>query len=232
MNMNKLKLKNRLLASVAVVVLGGVAVQAADIPRPLPLPRAPVYVPFFTWTGFYAGINAGYAFGSSSWTDTLLGIGTGSFDANGAMVGGTLGYNWQIGSAVIGVEGDIDWSGVKGTTTVNCPLGCETKNTWFGTIRGRLGYAFDRFMPYFTAGGAFGDVQANTPGLAGSSDTKFGWVVGGGLEYAFLSNWSAKIEYLYADLGTMQCPAANCGLTPVDVTLKLNIVRAGLNFKF
>ena len=76
------------------------------------------------------------------------------------MVGGTLGYNMQFGSAVFGVEADIDWSGVKGSTTTNCPLGCETKNTWFGTARGRIGYAFDRFLPYFTGGAAFGDIQA------------------------------------------------------------------------
>jgi len=195
------------------------------------MPRAPVFVPFFTWTGFYVGINAGYAFGDSSWTDTTLGITTGNFNVDGFMVGGTAGYNLQLGSAVVGVEADIDWSGVKGSTTVNCPLGCETTNTWFGTARGSIGYAFDRFLPSFTAGAAFGDVQANTPGFSGTAKTQFSWVLGGGLEYAFMNNWSAKIEYLYTDLDTVQCSAVACG-TAVDTTLKLNIVRGGLNYKF
>ena len=115
----------------------------------------------------------------------------------------------QFGSAVVGLEADIDWSDVKGSTTTNCPLGCETKNTWFGTARGRIGYAFDRFLPYFTAGAAFGDVQANTPGFSGTTKTQFSWVLGGGLEYAFMNNWSAKIEYLYTDLDTVQCPAVS-----------------------
>ena len=97
--------------------------------------------------------------------------------------------------------------------------------------RGRIGYAFDRFLPYFTAGAAFGDVQANTPGFSGTTKTQFSWVLGGGLEYAFMNNWSAKIEYLYTDLDTVQCSAVTCG-TAVDTTLKLNIVRGGLNYKF
>ena len=76
------------------------------------------------------------------------------------MVGGTAGYNLQFGSAVFGLEGDFDWSDIKGSTTANCATNCETTNTWFGTARGRIGYAFDRFLPYFTAGAAFGDVKA------------------------------------------------------------------------
>lgn len=138
---------------------------------------------------------------------------------NGALVGGTLGYNMQFGSVVFGIETDLDWSNLKGSTTTNCPLGCETKNSWLGTARGRIGYAFDRFLPYFTGGAAFGNIQAMATGLTAATETRVGWALGGGIEYAFLSNWSAKVEYIYVDLGTMACPAANCGL-PVDVTLK------------
>ena len=226
------KLKNLLLAIVGLMALGATTANAADLPRrALPMPRAPVYVPFFTWTGFYVGINAGYAWGDSQWTNPATGVTTGAFTTSGAMVGGTLGYNMQFGSAVFGIEADIDWSGVKGSTTTLCPLGCETKNTWFGTARGRLGYAFDRFLPYFTGGGAFGDIQTNPTGFSGGTKSQFGWVLGGGLEYAFVSNWTAKVEYLYADMGTARCPAANCGVA-IDTTLKLNIVRGGLNYKF
>ena len=82
------------------------------------------------------------------------------------------------------------------------PARCTTKNIWFGTARG-IGYAFDRFLPYFTAGAAFGDVRAEAVGFSGTTKTQFSWVVGGGVEYAFLCNWSAKIEYLYTDLDTV-----------------------------
>ena len=231
--MKRLTFKKLLLAVIGLTAVAAAAAEAADLPRMrgLPPPRAPSYVPFFSWTGLYVGINAGYAFGDSRWTDTVTTVTTGDFDVNGAMVGGTLGYNLQFGSAVFGIEGDFDWSGVKGSSTTNCPLGCETRNTWFGTARGRIGYAFDRFLPYFTGGAAFGDIKQEAVGFGSSTSSQFGWVLGGGIEYAFLSSWSAKLEYLYADMGTAQCPATTCG-TPADATLKLNIVRAGLNYKF
>lgn len=230
--MKKHTIKKLLLAGVGMTVLAAASAQAADIPpRSLPPPRAPVFVPFFTWSGFYAGLHAGYAFGDSNWTNNVVPVSTGDFDVSGAMVGGTLGYNYQTGWAVLGVEADVAWSGVEGSTFTNCPLGCETKNSWFGTARGRIGYAFDRFMPYLTGGAAFGDIQATAAGFGGTKKTQFGWTAGGGIEYAFVSNWSAKLEYLYVDLGSVDCPAAACG-GAVETTLKLNVVRAGLNYKF
>jgi len=112
---------------------------------------------------------------------------------------------------------------------------CETKNTWLSTFRGRIGYAFDRWMPYITAGGAYGNVKATISApivgtLVSASSGQLGWTAGVGLEYAFLSNWSAKIEYLYVDLGKFDTGFA----TPLvdNVSLKENIVRAGLNYKF
>jgi outer membrane immunogenic protein len=109
--------------------------------------------------------------------------------------------------------------------------GTIASNTWFGTARGRIGYAFDRFLPYFTGGAAFGGIKQEGAGFTGATSTQLGWVLGGGIEYAFLSSWSAKFEYLYADMGTAQCPATSCG-TAIDTTLKLNIIRGGLNYKF
>jgi outer membrane immunogenic protein len=230
--MQRHKIKTLLLACVGFTAMAVASAYAADMPRrSLPMPRAPIYVPFFSWTGFYAGLNAGYGFGDSSWTSTATGISTGDFNIDGFQIGGTLGYNVQTGSWVFGIEGDFGWSDIKGTTTTNCPLGCETSQSWLGTVRGRVGYAFDRFLPYFTAGGAFGNVRTETAGFAGTSSNQFGWAAGAGLEYAFLSNWSAKIEYLYVDLGTATCAAADCGVN-TDVTFKLNVVRGGLNYKF
>ena len=117
----------------------------------MPPAKAPAFVPVaYNWTGFYLGINGGYGWGSSHWS----GFGD-SAEPSGGMVGGTAGYNWQgLGSPwVFGLEGDIDWTNIKGSfTSVACPTGCETKNNWLGTVRGRLGYALDRVMPYVTGG--------------------------------------------------------------------------------
>ncbi len=231
--MRRLTIRRTLLAGIGLSVLALSSAQAADIApsRPYPMPKAPVFVPFFTWTGFYIGAYAGYGFGSSEWTDTATGLTTGGFDVNGGLAGGTIGYNWQLGSTVLGAEADIGWSGVKGSTNTNCPLGCETRSTWSGTARARIGYAFDRFLPYITGGGAFGDIRAEAGGFSGTTKTQFGWTAGAGFEYAFQHNWTAKIEYLYIDMGSVQCPAANCGST-IDTTLTLNVVRAGVNYKF
>lgn len=204
---------------------------AADLPRPSY--KAPIYsVPGYSWTGFYAGINGGYGFGTSDWS----GVGTSaSTKPKGALAGLTLGYNLQTGSWVWGLEGDIDYSWVKGSSTGTgacAGAGCETKNTWFGTARGRIGYAgWDRWLPYITGGAAFGAIKMTPANGLSETDTRFGWTVGGGLEYAILTNWTTKVEYLYADLGTSNCAAATCG-TSTDVTFKEHIVRLGLNYRF
>jgi outer membrane immunogenic protein len=160
-------------------------------------------------------------------SDTAGGINT-----SGGLVGGTVGYNYQIAHAVLGVEGDIDWSSIKGSTTnPACPLGCQTSNTWLSTVRGRLGYAADRFMPFVTAGGAFGDIRAATPGLAGGNTTNAGWTVGAGIEFALVGNWTAKAEYLYVDLGKLSC-GVGCGAPVDNVSFTTNIVRGGINYRF
>ena len=229
--MTRLLLASVGLAAVAVAVGSALA---ADMPpsRRLPPPRAPAYVPFFTWNGVYIGINAGYGFGRSTWTDTITQVSTGSFAVNGALIGGTVGYNVQFSSFVFGFEGDLDWSNIKGSTTTNCISTCETSNTWLGTGRGRVGYALDRFLPYFTAGVAFGDVKGSVTGLGSASQTKVGWTAGAGLEYAFVDHWTAKFEYLYVDLGTATCSSGCTLVNPINMTFKTNIVRGGVNYKF
>ena len=120
---------------------------------------------------------------------------------------------------------------MKGSTSTNCPAGCETKNDWLGTARARLGYAgWNNLLPYITGGAAFGDIKG-TSGAASVSKTNIGWTAGAGLEYAFLGAWSAKVEYLYADLGKASCGAATCGVD-TDIKFNANIVRVGLNYRF
>ena len=191
---------------------------AADLPRPIY--KGPAFVaPVFTWTGFYIGINGGYGFGSSNWDP-----GPG-FDTDGWLVGGTLGYNLQTGNFVWGIEADLDYSNMKGKSA-----GVETKVAWFGTLRGRIGYAFDRFLPYITGGAAAAQITMDT-GAGDDKDTQIGWTIGAGVEWAFLANWSAKLEYLYADLGKADCDIAACG-AGTDVSFKTSIIRGGINYRF
>ena len=207
----------------ALACAGGPAV-AADIPRYQAPP--PVYSPAYYWTGFYLGINGGGGWGTSQWD------GVDQFDVSGGFIGGTIGYNWQVNQIVLGAEGDIDWSGIEGTTTVLCPAGCETRNKWLVTARGRLGYAFDRFLPYITAGLAAGDITATRPGLPAGSNSNAGWTAGVGLEIGVVSNVSVKAEYLYLDLGDFNC-GLNCGLAPTgNVSFDTNLFRGGLNVRF
>jgi len=204
--------------------------QAADLGL-APLYKAPPpATAAYNWSGFYLGANGGGAWGDSRWQGT----GNGKVDLSGGMAGGTAGFNWQTGSVVLGVEGDIDWAGLSGSTaSAACPGGsCGTSETWLSTVRGRAGYAFDRFLPYVTGGLAVGDIRAATPGLPGGSATNTGWTAGGGVEFALPGNWSAKAEYLHVDLGSFNC-GTGCGGTPNEnVALRENVFRAGVNYHF
>ena len=134
---------------------------------------------------------------------------------------------------MFGVETDLAWSNIDGTTRTTCAVGCRTENTWLGTARGRIGYAMDRWMPFISGGAAFGDIRAHTPGFAGDRETNVGWTLGGGLEFALGGNWTAKGEYLYVDLGDVNCSPASCGGTgQTKVDFNTHIVRAGLNYRF
>jgi outer membrane immunogenic protein len=216
------------LVALATGALAGAA-GAADLggryPQQ-PYVKAPLYNPVFSWTGFYLGLNGGGGWGSSTWDRT------GGFDLSGGVIGGTAGFNWQTSQFVFGVEGDVDWSGVGGTTVTNCPAGCTTRNDWLGTVRGRAGYAFDRFLPYVTGGLAAGDIRASTPGFSGASQTNLGWTVGAGVEAAIVGNWSAKAEYLHVGLGSFSC-GLSCGPAVTDnVSLREELLRGGVNYKF
>jgi outer membrane immunogenic protein len=204
---------------------------AADLPRPAF--KAPVYVAPFSWTGFYVGINGGYGWGNVDVT-TPAGTTTTSSNQTGWLIGGTAGYNLQTGNWVWGLEGDLDYALIKGNSsnTAACAGGtCTFKDTYFATARGRIGYALDRWLPYFTGGAAFSGVQATSAGGGTSNNNSVGWTLGGGVEYAFLGAWSAKLEYLYADLGKSTCGATICGVA-TDFEPKVNIIRAGINYRF
>ena len=219
------------VAALATVTMMGAA-NAADIARRQAMPmNAPAYYAPYNWTGFYVGINGGGGWGRSEWTNA--GGSTGGFDVSGGLVGGTIGYNWQLGRWVFGLEGDIDWSDIRGSTSSGICVGtsCETRNDWLGTGRIRIGYAFDRFLPYVTGGVAFGDVKASVAGFGSSNDTNAGWTLGGGVEAAIAGPWTAKVEYLYVDLGNNNCSGGSCALS-TNVDFHTNIVRGGINYRF
>ena len=206
-------------------------------------------------------------------------VGSGSTsDANldGGVFGGQIGYNWQTANWVFGIETDAQWSGQRGTASAVCgatpviggpclpgftavPAGIigtvanvEQKLEWFGTFRGRAGFAvMPSLLLYATGGAAYGSIKTNL-GLAGftpngtpvaiagsSSDTRLGWTVGGGIEGKFAPNWSAKVEYLYMDLGSVSSTAVfptAAGVPPIGVSLNSritdNIIRGGINYHF
>lgn len=215
-------MKKILLASVGVLALGVAAASAADLPRRMPT-KAPVYVPpAWSWTGPYVGINGGYGWGNSEFSSPYS---TGSFNADGGVVGGTLGYNYQYGQAVLGLEGDIDWSGMGGNATCGGTT-CTVNNDWLGTVRGRLGYSFGQFMPYVTGGLAVGDIKTDIAGVGSANETKAGWAAGGGLEYHISGPWTAKVEYLHVDLGHGGSVAGS------DASFHADMVRGGINYKF
>ncbi|MBM3529321.1 MAG: porin family protein [Alphaproteobacteria bacterium] len=226
-------MKRLLLAGVASFAFAASPALAADIPARMPA-KAPAYVPLaYNWSGWYLGIQGGYGFGDSRWTDTATGLSTGRFNVDGALLGGTLGVNWQTGNWVLGLEGDGSWSNIRGSTTTNCVPNCQTRNNWLATVRGRVGHAFGSVLPYITGGAAFGDIEA-VGGGGTQSSTEVGWTAGAGIEWALAGPWTAKVEYLYADLGKMSCSAAVCtGVAgPTDVRLDTSIVRAGINYRF
>jgi opacity protein-like surface antigen len=200
--------------------------------------------PAASWTGIYLGLNGGFSFGASSWTDSVTGGSSGNFGTSGFAFGGTFGADYQIGPLVFGAEADGDWADASGFGTVTatslCTGGCRTQNTWLGTARGRVGYALDRYLVYGTGGAAFGDVRANFPNDPVSSATRAGWTLGGGVEVGLAPNWSAKGEYLFVSLAdgscTATCAIANAAGPPVipNVAVKFNesIVRGGVNYNF
>ncbi len=237
-------MKRIVVAAALGLVAGGQAL-AADLPMPAPMPRAPATyvpaaVPVYNWAGIYIGANAGYGFGTSSWSASAPATGsTGNFNTSGFLGGGTLGFNYMWGPVVLGIEGDGDWSNLKGTASscvAAAASSCQTSSNWLATVRGRAGYAIDRVLLYATAGGAFGNETAK--GSVGAlttttSSTQAGWTAGAGLEFAFAPNWTAKAEYLYVSLanGSFSLPTAPVATTG-SVKFNENLVRAGVNFKF
>jgi outer membrane immunogenic protein len=224
-----------LLASVGVIALTGSAALAADLPSRAP---PPVYLPpppIFTWTGIYVGGQIGYAWGSGSnnfngfdpFSGAAFATSAGG-NPNGVIGGANVGYNYQINQWVFGLEGTVDGTSLSNTAVVTPTffggpfnVNAQTTANVEGSIRGRLGVAWDRALIYATGGVAFGGFNTNysingsdSNGIPFSasnsfSQTRVGWTVGGGIQYAVTNNWSIRAEYRYTNFGSI-----NNGLFP------------------
>jgi outer membrane immunogenic protein len=220
--------------------------------------------PGYNWTGFYLGGNIGYSWGTSRDTSTLTNAAgavllstADKSNLNGVVGGGQIGYNWQMQSWVWGLEADIQGTGEQGSRAftytapfigginfvpgVVVPFVLTQKIDWFGTVRGRVGIlATPKVLLYATGGLAYGQVNSSetigtaVPSAFSNSITNVGWTVGAGIEGVIGGNWTAKLEYLYVDLGTVSSsyalPITNVISYSSHVTD--NVLRVGLNYKF
>jgi outer membrane immunogenic protein len=247
--------KSILFGAVAALALGSTTALAAD----LPVKAAPPVV-IYDWTGFYLGISGGGSFGGSNHVDpnganyTADGI-----SVRGGLVGGTVGYNWEVSRFVVGFEGDLSWVGEYGSHNDNNGFGLPaggaggglgtslfanpnfqsfTKETWLATARGRVGYAVNNLLFYATGGYAGAGVTAginstvNNASIFSSTSTRSGWTAGGGLEWGFAPNWSAKFEWLYMKFDNAGFTTALGDGPRSAVTLDDNVIRAGINYRF
>jgi len=214
-------MKTSVFAIVAAMLASASAATAADLPRRNAAPAASfTSAPLFTWTGVYAGVNVGYGFGA------FTGAGGNFQDPSGIIAGGQLGYNYQMGNLVLGVEGDYQYSDLKGGPSVGGVAGSKAEVQSFGTVRARLGYAVDRFLPYITGGYAVGDTKVSIPALGKKDAYAGGYVLGAGAEYAFTNNITGKLEGLYINLEDKRY------LTTSKVGSEFGVLRAGVNVKF
>ena len=197
-----------MLAASALTFVAAGGARAADAV----IEELPVEVPFFTWTGGYAGIQGGYA-----WTN--LGVDGGAFaidDLNGGLFGGYVGYNWQSDAWVFGAEADINGVWNDQTFAGPFPASVDIGTDWLASIRGRVGYAVDRTLIFATAGvgwtEATSDINFGGGATLSGSDTFVGWTLGGGVEYAFDDNWIGRVEYRYYDFGDRDLDGVGAGL--------------------
>jgi len=244
-----------LLACIAIAAGVAGPTMAADLAPKAPAYKAPPPVRAVSWTGFYAGVNAGYAWTDSDWqmsTPTaVVTFRSGTLHPQGFIGGGQAGFNWQSGFWVWGIEADIDGRGGSDLVSIPGAGGAtggfrilDSHPKWLATVRPRVGAAFDNILLYATGGLAVGEVRVNhtlldPPGgstsVFSTSSTRSGWTVGAGLEYAVARPWSVKLEYLYVDLGTTTLATpADAFFVPASTTVsnKSQIVRAGLNYRF
>jgi outer membrane immunogenic protein len=215
-----------------------VSAMAADLGRPAPAP-APVYTKapppmmLYNWSGCYIGANGGGVWANKTFT-APGGVAEGSVNINGGLFGGQVGCNYQFSSWVVGVQGDWDWSGSSNSFTDAISVGTDSvKIRSLASVTGRLGYAWDRVLLYAKGGGAWESDDYNATAGTAVSDTRTGWTLGGGGEYAFTDWLTGFAEYDYYNFGTKgeTFTGALAGFT-ANVKETKSVAKVGLNIKF
>jgi outer membrane immunogenic protein len=234
------------VALLAATTLGVGAAAASDLPvRQAP---APMYspTPVYNWTGFYVGGHIGGAWSNADISDPTgvnfapAGVAIGN-NGNGFLGGAQIGYNWQTGNWVFGIQGDMSWTSID-ASVINPFITTMTfndKTDWLATVTGRIGYAWNNVLWYGKGGGAWvhNNISGTDPTVPFNftgSDTRGGWTFGTGLEYGFTPNWTAFIEYDYIGLGTRTITLTDpvFGNIQADVQQNIQIVKGGINYKF
>ena len=235
-------MKKLLVAAIAAVALSAAPVLAADMPV-----KAPMAAPVFDWTGFYVGGHFGYGWAFPDITVDATGTKLGNPPRPHGILGGAqAGYNWQAGRWVYGLEGDITWSDVKGSSAAVTPAGllnAQGLPDLYSTITGRIGYAVDRALYYVKGGAAwmsedFRQTSITTPFCVGTpctgSNATWGWTVGAGVEYAIDPHWSARLEYDFLDFPSHEHVTTSNGVSVNNfhLTRTFDLIKVGLNYKF
>lgn len=235
-------MKQYLVASAAVLLVASAA-SAADLPLPVeeagPVPTVETLP--YDWTGVYAGLHGGYGFGDANADFASGAPGAADLEPEGPFVGGQLGVNWQLQNGlVLGAEGDASVAGIEDSADTGGagagPARLEQEFDVLATARGRLGYAFNNWLPFVTGGAAWArgersEVLGGTEFVDGDN-WHFGWTAGAGVEYGINDHWSAKLEYRYTDLGDENYAIPAPGGAGTDVDLQMHSAQFGVNFRY
>jgi outer membrane immunogenic protein len=233
-------IKNILLAGTALATLVSGSAMAADL-RPA---RAPIYTkapmaPAFSWTGCYVGGNAGGLWSNETWSVATTGAAQSTQNITGGLAGGQIGCNYQVSTWVFGIQGDYDWANASGSTADAAFVGATDQSNVnsLASVTGRVGYAWDRFLGYVKGGGAWvkdGYSVTTAAGLVASAgETRNGWTLGVGGEYAFTDWLSGFAEYDYYNFGTTTDTfVGTVGTATSNIKQNVSVAKAGVNFKF
>jgi outer membrane immunogenic protein len=256
------RMKKLLLAATVALAFATGTASAADLTA-RPYTKAPVGpAPIFSWTGFYIGVHGGGDWFDKNWTssNTALNLAAGgcglpcpafagSHTASSWLAGGQIGFNYQAGMWVLGVEADASATDLKASSPHALAPAffiLNSKTDTLVTVAGRVGIAANQALFYVKGGGAWADerfytvdpgaIPAGTP-LQGTDSSRWGWMVGAGVEYAFTNNWSVKAEYNHLDFGTRTetlSPQPGCGCLAFqyDIRQTVDLVKVGLNYRF
>lgn len=234
----------KLVLAISVLAISTVSALGADLPvRAYTKASAMGPEPVYDWTGFYIGVNGGGGWGRTEWLLSNAAANS-NHDISGGLAGGQIGYNWQVGAWVFGLEADGDWANIRGSASCpNAAFNCSSNVRDLASFRGRVGWASGPILFYGTGGLGYSDTRYSTLTVAGGapalgstgffSSSQWGYAAGAGVEWGFAQSWSAKAEYVHYGFDTVTAPAATLGVVPTTA-LRENVdaVKVGVNYRW